>query len=441
MRRRRMARSRSRPRAGRPRAVLANYRASYLHDVPVDRLTIDQLARMRIGVVGAGIIGLAVARRLAELEPDAALTVLEKEPDIALHQTGRNSGVVHAGIYYAPGSLKAQLCRRGVGLLREYCAETAVCPWSDAGSSSSPSTRPRSSGFASSSDVAGANGVPGVRWLDGAELTRDRAARRGDRRSALADDGDHRLSRGRAGIPRRRPGGWHGTPRREGDRRREPGRLRSRGRRRRARVRSSRHLCGPAVRPARPGRGGRGGARHRAVPRRVLPPGARPRRARPRASLPGPRPAVPVPRRPLHAPRRRRRRRRAERGARSRPRGLPNWRDVRLVDVAASTPLAAASDAWREGTGAWVCASFGAPRQQGRLRARPGRYVPELSRSRTSCARRPVSARRRSTRTARSSTTSGSAGSAASPRSATRPPRARRPSMAIAEHIVDEVLR
>ena len=61
------------------------------------------MAIERIGVVGAGIIGLAVARRLGQLEPDAAVTVLEKEEEIAAHQTGRNSGVVHAGIYYAPG--------------------------------------------------------------------------------------------------------------------------------------------------------------------------------------------------------------------------------------------------------------------------------------------------------------------------------------------------
>ena len=84
------------------------------------------MATMRIGVVGAGIIGLAVARRLAELRPDATVTVLEKEREIALHQTGRNSGVVHAGIYYPPGSLKAELCRRGVGLLRTYCAEREI---------------------------------------------------------------------------------------------------------------------------------------------------------------------------------------------------------------------------------------------------------------------------------------------------------------------------
>ena len=80
----------------------------------------------RIGVVGAGIIGLAGARRLTQLRPDAVVTVLEKEVDIATHQTGRNSGVAHAGIYYAPGSLKAKLCRRGVGLLRAYCEERDV---------------------------------------------------------------------------------------------------------------------------------------------------------------------------------------------------------------------------------------------------------------------------------------------------------------------------
>ncbi len=81
---------------------------------------------MRIGIVGGGIIGLAVARRVSELRPDAGVTVLEKEREVASHQTGRNSGVVHAGIYYTPGSLKARLCRRGIDLLRAYCLEHEV---------------------------------------------------------------------------------------------------------------------------------------------------------------------------------------------------------------------------------------------------------------------------------------------------------------------------
>src|SRR5689334_19503697 len=77
----------------------------------------------RFGVVGAGIVGLAVARRITELFPGATVTVMDKEPTVAAHQTGRNSGVVHAGLYYAPGSLKATLCRRGAAMLREYCSE------------------------------------------------------------------------------------------------------------------------------------------------------------------------------------------------------------------------------------------------------------------------------------------------------------------------------
>ena len=81
---------------------------------------------MRAVVVGGGIVGLAVARELARRRPDAEITVIEKEAALAAHQTGHNSGVIHAGIYYQPGSLKAQLCRRGGTLLREFAAEHAI---------------------------------------------------------------------------------------------------------------------------------------------------------------------------------------------------------------------------------------------------------------------------------------------------------------------------
>src|SRR5581483_5882124 len=81
---------------------------------------------LRVGVVGAGIVGLAVARRLIETNPDIELTVLDKEDRVGTHQTARNSGVAHAGVYYVPGSLKATLCRRGIGLLKAYCAERGV---------------------------------------------------------------------------------------------------------------------------------------------------------------------------------------------------------------------------------------------------------------------------------------------------------------------------
>jgi 2-hydroxyglutarate dehydrogenase len=77
--------------------------------------------RCDIAIIGAGIVGLATARELARRHPRASITVVDKEPDIGRHQTGRNSGVIHAGIYYKPGSLKAQLCVSGARELYEFC--------------------------------------------------------------------------------------------------------------------------------------------------------------------------------------------------------------------------------------------------------------------------------------------------------------------------------
>jgi L-2-hydroxyglutarate oxidase len=77
-------------------------------------------------VVGGGIVGAAVARELLARHPDSRLCVLEAEPGIGRHQTGRSSGVIHAGIYYRPGSLKAKLCVEGARALYEYCDEREV---------------------------------------------------------------------------------------------------------------------------------------------------------------------------------------------------------------------------------------------------------------------------------------------------------------------------
>lgn len=74
-----------------------------------------------IAIVGGGIVGLATALALSEKRSGAAITVLEKESDVARHQTGHNSGVIHAGIYYKPGSHKARLCVEGARLLTEFC--------------------------------------------------------------------------------------------------------------------------------------------------------------------------------------------------------------------------------------------------------------------------------------------------------------------------------
>ncbi|MFF2271627.1 L-2-hydroxyglutarate oxidase [Agromyces sp. NPDC058136] len=77
-------------------------------------------------VIGAGIVGLATARAVLEREPGARITILEKAQTVATGQTGHNSGVIHAGIYYAPGSLKAALCRAGRTATFEFCEEHGI---------------------------------------------------------------------------------------------------------------------------------------------------------------------------------------------------------------------------------------------------------------------------------------------------------------------------
>ena len=79
-----------------------------------------------IAIIGGGIIGLATAMELSESYPDKKIVVLEKESGVAKHQTGHNSGVIHAGIYYAPGSQKANFCSTGGKLLREFCDKHGI---------------------------------------------------------------------------------------------------------------------------------------------------------------------------------------------------------------------------------------------------------------------------------------------------------------------------
>lgn len=120
-------------------------------------------------VVGGGIVGVATARRLLQVRPEAQVTVLEKEQALAEHQTGHNSGVVHAGLYYTPGSLKARLCRRGVDLLRDYCAGHGLA-YDECGKvlvALDDTERQRLDDIESR---ARANGVPGVRRLDAEQL-------------------------------------------------------------------------------------------------------------------------------------------------------------------------------------------------------------------------------------------------------------------------------
>jgi (S)-2-hydroxyglutarate dehydrogenase len=79
-----------------------------------------------LAVVGAGIVGLAVAREFLRRHPGASLIVIDKQDSVGYHQTGHNSGVIHSGVYYQPGSLKARLCVEGARLVQEFCEANAV---------------------------------------------------------------------------------------------------------------------------------------------------------------------------------------------------------------------------------------------------------------------------------------------------------------------------
>jgi len=83
-------------------------------------------AKVDVLVVGGGIVGLAAAREILTRRPGVSLAVLDKESSVGRHQTGHNSGVIHSGIYYAPGSLKARLCVEGASLMYEFCEGNGI---------------------------------------------------------------------------------------------------------------------------------------------------------------------------------------------------------------------------------------------------------------------------------------------------------------------------
>jgi (S)-2-hydroxyglutarate dehydrogenase len=117
--------------------------------------------RFDVVVVGGGILGLATARAIAEARPELRIAILEKEPELATHQTGHNSGVLHAGLYYAPGSLKARLCREGKALIEAF-AETHAIPFERCGKLVVALDESEMARFASLKERAVANGVPGL---------------------------------------------------------------------------------------------------------------------------------------------------------------------------------------------------------------------------------------------------------------------------------------
>jgi len=123
-----------------------------------------------IAVIGGGIVGLATALRLQAVLPGRAVALLEKEGAVALHQTGRNSGVIHAGIYYAPGSMKAEFCRRGLAMTVAFCREHGL-PFDQRGKLIVATSAPEMERMAALHDRAIRNGLP-LERLDRAELER-----------------------------------------------------------------------------------------------------------------------------------------------------------------------------------------------------------------------------------------------------------------------------
>lgn len=125
----------------------------------------------RIGIIGGGIVGVALARELA-MRGLGEVTVFEKERRLAEHQTGRNSGVVHAGLYYQPGSLKAELCAVGRVAIREFCEEKRL-PYREIGKLVVAVDESELPALAEIERRSIANGVPDLARIDDAARLRE----------------------------------------------------------------------------------------------------------------------------------------------------------------------------------------------------------------------------------------------------------------------------
>jgi L-2-hydroxyglutarate oxidase LhgO len=121
-------------------------------------------------VVGAGIVGLAVAREILLRRPDSRLLVIDKQASVAYHQTGHNSGVIHSGVYYKPGSLKARLCVEGARLMYEFCDANAI-PYERCGKLIVAVRHDELPRLAELEARGHANGVPGLRRVKAGEIT------------------------------------------------------------------------------------------------------------------------------------------------------------------------------------------------------------------------------------------------------------------------------
>jgi L-2-hydroxyglutarate oxidase LhgO len=122
-----------------------------------------------ITIVGGGIVGLATALALTERYPQARVVILDKEAKIATHQTGHNSGVIHSGIYYKPGSLKARLCTEGARLMKAFCSEHGI-HWELCGKLIVATDESELGRLTNIHERGQANGLGGLKVLEGDEV-------------------------------------------------------------------------------------------------------------------------------------------------------------------------------------------------------------------------------------------------------------------------------
>jgi L-2-hydroxyglutarate oxidase len=123
----------------------------------------------RVVIIGGGIVGLATAYRMAERFPGARITVLEKEDGVGRHQTGHNSGVLHCGLYYKPGSVKARLAVSGIRQMVAFCQENAI-PHEICGKLVVAADADEVPRLRSLQERGAANGLEGLRWLEREEM-------------------------------------------------------------------------------------------------------------------------------------------------------------------------------------------------------------------------------------------------------------------------------
>jgi (S)-2-hydroxyglutarate dehydrogenase len=122
-----------------------------------------------VAIIGAGIVGLATGLELLRATPGLIVAILEKEPEVAAHQTGHNSGVIHAGLYYKPGSLKARLCVEGAAAMVRFCQQEGI-PYDTCGKVVVATSKDEIPALNELLRRGRANGVPGLRELTAAEI-------------------------------------------------------------------------------------------------------------------------------------------------------------------------------------------------------------------------------------------------------------------------------